>query len=143
MLENFIERCILLALHNKIHINLCIYIPELFHTSMSSGGRKRPFVPKHMKHAKQNDAKRRKLEKNDENHRGSKSTNKSDGKHMPQNKKKNMKFEREDSKFGGGKTKTNVDKSNSSGDAANKKKLKKTKSKKTKGKKKSHRNKNK
>lgn len=97
-----------------------------------------------MKHTKQNDAKRRKLEKNDEHQRGSKSTNKSDGKkYTPQKKKSNTKFERDDTKFGsGGRTKTNVDKSNSS-EATNKKKLKKTKPKKTKGKKKSHRNKNK
>lgn len=110
------------------------------------GGRKRPFVPKHMKHAKQNDAKRRKLEKNDGTHRGSKSANKSDDKQHTQKKKMmNRKFDG-DTKFGGGKTKTNADKSNSSsggGGAANKKKLKKTKSNKSKGKKKSHRNKNK
>lgn len=102
-----------------------------------------------MKHVKQNDAKRRKLDKNDENNRGSRNADKSNDKqHM--HKKKNTKFGG-DSKFSGsgGKAKTNVDKSNNSKNsggaaaaaAASKKKLKKPK--KPKGKKKSHRNKNK
>lgn len=112
---------------------------------MSTGGRKRPFVPKQTKHAKQNDAKRRKLD--NENHRGSKNTDKSDDKQHT-HKKKNTKFG-DEPKFGSsksGKTNTNADKSNSSNSsnaAASKKKLKKTKPKKPKGKKKSHRNKNK
>lgn len=120
-----------------------IYFPELFHKSTSTGGRKRPFVPKHMKHVRQNDAKRRKLDKSDESHRGSRDKNKSDDKQR-MHKKKNSKFG-DDAKFGGnktGKAKPNADKSNnsSSNAAASKKK---TKPKKPKGKKKSHRNKNK
>lgn len=121
-----------------------LYISELFHMSTSTGGRKRPFVPKQTKHAKQNDAKRRKLD--NDSHRGSRNTDKSDDKQNA-HKKKNTKFGGE-SKFGGnksGKANTNADKSNSSSSnaAAGKKKLKKTKPKKPKGKKKSHRNKNK
>lgn len=97
-----------------------------------------------MKHGKQNDAKRRKLDKDDANNRGSRGANKSDDKQRMQ-KKKNAKFGG-DAKFSGGKAKTNADKSNikgSSGATDSKKKLKKPKPKKSKGKKKSHRNKNK
>lgn len=109
------------------------FISELFHTSTATGGRKRAFVPKHMKHGRDRDAKRRKIEKSDDTRQGAKKFNKSDDKPA----KKDFKTKSE-KKFGG-KANANVDKSNDSN--ASKKKLKKPK--KTKGKKKSHRNKNK
>lgn len=111
-----------------------VFVTELFHTSTYTGERrKRPFVPKPSKRGIDKDAKRRKVDKNDDGHQGSKKFNKSDEKHP---KKEGFKSGG-DKKFGG-KTKSNVDKSNDA--STNKKKLTKKKSK---GKKKSHRNKNK
>lgn len=93
-----------------------------------------------MKHGKEKDAKRRKLEKKDASESGSNTFNKSDDKQ----RKKGFKS-KDDTKFGAGKKpKANVDKSNDSKNTINKNKLKKSKpTKKSKGKKKSHRNKNK
>lgn len=109
------------------------FVTELFQTETVAGGRKRAFVPKHMKHGKDKDAKRRKIDKSDGSHHGAKKFNKSDDKdHKQFNKQKGEK------KFSGN---TNVDKSSSS--SATSKKLKKTKPKKGKGKKKTNRNKNK
>lgn len=97
-------------------------ITELFHTSINSSSRKRPFVPKHLK---QKDAKRRKVDKSD-SHDGKKKFNKSD------NEKK------------GFKPKAGTETSKKSTANASTKKLKmKSKPKKTKGKKKTNRNKNK
>lgn len=98
---------------------LCI--TDLFQTSITSGGRKRPFIPKHMK-AK--DAKRRKL--GDEKS--------GDGKPKKFKSKKDA---------GGDKGARDTKKFDKKSSDAPAKKTKKVKPKKTKGKKKSHRNKNK
>lgn len=106
------------------------FVTELFQTETVTGGRKRAFVPKHMKLGKDKDAKRRKIDKSNGNHHDAKKFNKSDDKNPKFNKQKGEK------KFSG---KTNVDKSSGSNPAS--KKLKKTKPKKAKGKKNRNRNK--
>lgn len=101
---------------------------DLFHKASASTGRKRPFVPKHMKRGNEKDAKRRKIDNGTE--KGAKQFNKSEVK----NPKKDFKQK------GAKKPDSEVNKN------ANKlsaKKVKKTKSKKPKSKKKTQRNKNK
>lgn len=102
----------------------------MFHAPNATGGRKRAFVPKHMKkHGNEKDAKRRKLD--DGTRQDRKKFNKSGDKDQQKNVES-----KGDKKFGG-KFNKNADQSQ------NTKKVKKTKVKKSKGKKKSHRNKNK
>lgn len=116
---------------NNIHLILLLEfiifheslnVSDLFQSSITAGGKKRPFVPKHMK-AK--DAKRRKT---DDNKGG-------DG------KVKKFKTPKKDDD--GDKGKQNSKKFKKTNDAPQKKVKKISKPKKTKGKKKSHRNKNK
>lgn len=116
-----------------INANASQFVTELFHAPNTTGGRKRAFVPKHMKHGKEKDAKRRKLDADDgkSTHKGPKKFNKTDDKKQKQT---DFKAKGGEKKFGEKNNKPNADKSNTK---------KKPKPKKGKGKKKTNRNRNK